>query len=278
MNGSEEVINAEANPSSAANVRNSSESSKGNVGKVSDVESDGNRWDIDGVTKMAINAAKAKYIPNGKSKILRYVNYGVIFNYLVTNNAIDICLSPEHQGKSANKGVHLALAEHLDEVINNSVEAEEHPDYIKNNNGKRDGNKINPDTLMHRFYGAVRIDGKCYRVMTLMREDRRTEKNNGIHTYEVQKIEVLNDESPSTPNGVETPQSNIDGLPLAKLLKGVEKAYEKGKKILSESENLTSEEESDEAWDNGEFDSYHYYVESLKIDGEDYTANWCQEW
>lgn len=34
-------------------------------------------------------------------------------------------------------GVHLALAEHIDDVINESIEVEEHPDYIKDEKGKR---------------------------------------------------------------------------------------------------------------------------------------------
>ena len=52
---------------------------------------------------------------------------------------------------------------------------------------------------MHRFYGAVAIDGKPYRMMTLMREEKCSDcMRNGVHAYEVQKIEVL-DENPNTP-------------------------------------------------------------------------------
>ena len=58
---------------------------------------------------------------------------------------------------------------------------------------------------MHRFYGTVIIDGKPYRVMTLMREEKNPIVGNGIHAYEVQKIEVLDEETPNTPNGVGTP-------------------------------------------------------------------------
>ena len=69
--------------------------------------------------------------------------------------------------------------------------------------------------------------------MALMREDRRFNEDNAVHAYEVQKIEVLNDETPSTPNGVGShPQSKIgSSYPLAKVIKKVEKAYEKGKKF-----------------------------------------------
>lgn len=117
---------------------------------------------------------------------MTYNNYGANFNYTISANAIDICLSPKHQNLSANKGIHLALAEHLDEVINKSVEVEEHPDYIKGKDRKR-GEEVNPNAIMHRFYGVAVIDGTPCRVMTLMREDGRSEEANGVHSYEVQK-------------------------------------------------------------------------------------------
>lgn len=93
---------------------------------------------------------------------------------------------------------------------------------------------------MHRFYGAVVVDGAPYRVMTLMREERNASVGNGIHAYEVQKIEVLDEETPNTPNGVGShPQSEIaSSYPLAKVIKKVEKAHDSGKNLLSESEKV----------------------------------------
>ena len=35
-----------------------------------------------------------------------------------------------------------------------------------------------------------------------MKEENRTNRGNGVHSYDVQKIEVLNEETPSTLNGV----------------------------------------------------------------------------
>ena len=64
-------------------------------------------------------------------------------------------------------------------------------------------------SLMHRFYGTVIIDGKPYRVMTLMREEKNPIVGNGIHAYEVQKIEVL-DETPNTPNGTDGLNSELE--------------------------------------------------------------------
>lgn len=210
-------------------------------------------------TKQAIQKAKEKYAPDGKAKVLHYDNNGTEFDYTISGNAIEICLSPKHQAKSGNKGAHLALAEHLDEVINHSVEVEEHPDYIKGKDGKR-GVEINPDGLMHRFYGIAVIDGVPCRVMTLMREDGRTEMSNGIHSYEVQKIEVLDNELPSTPNGVGKPISELPAYPLAKLLKGVEKSYDKGKKLLEESEKSSAAIREHRVWhgSGAEFEAFDH--------------------
>ena len=124
-------------------------------------------------TRQAIDAAKAKYVPNGKPIVLLYNNYGAEFDYSISGKAIEVSLSPKHQAKSVNKRVHLSLAEHVDEVIENSIEVEEHSDYQKNERGERDTQKVNGSALMHRFYGAIAIDGKPYRVMTLMREEKR---------------------------------------------------------------------------------------------------------
>ncbi|MCI7645366.1 MAG: hypothetical protein MSS47_03540 [Bacteroidales bacterium] len=64
-----------------------------------------------------------------------------------------------------------------------------------------------------------------------MKEENRTNRGNGVHSYDVQKIEVLNDESPSTSNGVGTLNSELEGYPLAKLLNDVVKTMDNGKKI-----------------------------------------------
>ena len=188
-------------------------------------------------TRQAIDAAKAKYAPNGKARTLHYDNFGVTFNYSISGNAVEESLNPKQQAKSVNKGVHLAMAEHLDDVIGQSIEVEEHPDYIKNEHDERDTSLINDKALMHRFYGAVVVDGVPYRVMTLMREERNPIVGNGIHAYEVQKIEVLDEETPNTPNGVGShPQSEIaSSYPLTNVLKNVEKSYDSGKLLLEES-------------------------------------------
>lgn len=208
--------------------------------KVVEVPKHSYKGTIKEATEQAIESAKTKYVPDGEPKIMHYNNYGISFDYVISKRAIQICLSPTHQSKSVNKGSHLALADHLDEIINNSIEVEEHPDYTKDENGVR-GNEINSNTLMHRFYGAVTIDGKQYRVITLMREDSNVNEGNGIHSYEVQTIEVLNNELPSTSNGADSHHQSKTDLTYrtANLLSGIEKSYDKGKKLLEESKSLT---------------------------------------
>ena len=208
-------------------------------------------------TQQAIDAAKAKYVPNGEPRTLHYNNFGAKFDYSISGNAIEIVLSAKHQGKSVNKGVHLALAEHLDRVIGESIEVEEHPDRLKTGDA-RDNGKINPDALMHRFYGVANIDGVDYRVMTLMKEENKAKRVNGIHSYEVQKIEVLDEETPNTSNGVGTLNSELEGYPLAKLIKDVGKTMETDKNLLDESK-LSDEStdlyrevgETDDIWSDG---------------------------
>ena len=206
------------------------------VNVVKDIPRHGYTGSIAEATKQAIQRAKEKFAPEGKAKLLHYDNNGAKFYYTISGNAIEICLSPKHQAKSKNKGLHLALVEHLDEVIDKSIEVEEHPDYIKDKEGKR-GEEINPNAIMHRFYGVAVIDDVPCRVMTLMREEKSSATSNDIHSYEVQKIEVLDNELPSTSNGVGSQNQLKEGssYPLAKLIKNIEKSYDKGKYLLEES-------------------------------------------
>lgn len=194
-------------------------------------------------TEQAKDAAIEKYTEiikdeRGKEKRVAkpqtYDNYGVTFQYGISADAIDEYLNPRQQAKSVNKGVHLALAEHIHEVIGASIEVEEHPDRMKVE-GERSNNQFNPNSLMHRFYGVVLVDGHPYRVMTLMREEKNPAVGNGMHAYEVQKIEVLDEETPNTPNGTDSQNHNGLSYPVAKVIEKVEKTMESGKNLLEES-------------------------------------------
>ena len=224
--------------------------------KVVDVPRHPYTGSIKEASKQAIDAAKAKFVPNGEPKTLHYNNFGAEFDYSISGKALKESLNPKQQERSDSRGVHLAVAEHLDEVIGASIEVEEHPDYLKNEHGERDTRKVNADALMHRFYGAITVEGKSYRVMTLMREDRNA--GNGVHAYEVTKIEVLDGQTTkplsvssrksNTPNDSHGLNSELEAHDLngrsnvsdvfvsgAKLLNNLEKSYDSGKKILDES-------------------------------------------
>lgn len=54
-------------------------------------------------------------------------------------------MNPKAPRKSANIGVHIVVLNHLPEVIANSIEVEEHPDYMKDTNGVRTEERVNPD-------------------------------------------------------------------------------------------------------------------------------------
>lgn len=136
-----------------------------------------------------------------------------------------------HTQNSENIGVHISVMDKLDEVINNSIEIEEHPDVRKKNGERKWENGFNDDVLIHRFAGVVRIDDKTYRVKTTMKEYRNLGIANGHYTYEVTKIEVL-DEKPNTSNG----RPNVSNVFVsgANLLKNVEKSYDASKNLLAE--------------------------------------------
>lgn len=75
--------------------------------------------------------------------------------------------------------MHLSTLTVLPEVIGESIEAEVHSDYHKEEDGKRaPENGHGEDKLIHRFYGAVTIDGEAYRVRTTVVESRISKQQN----------------------------------------------------------------------------------------------------
>ena len=194
----------------------------------------------------AIEDAVAKYtqiIGEGKGQGKRvpipqsYDNFGVSFTYNISAKSIKESVNPEQVKKSleheAPNGVHLAVLNHLDEVIGESIEVEEHPDYKKDENGERKPeNGWNDDVLVHRFVGAITVDGQMYRVKTTMLEYLDKNRENRQYAYDVAKIEVL-DESPNTTNGLNEAANGRSSL--ANILKNVEKSYDSGKLLLEES-------------------------------------------
>ena len=172
----------------------------------------------------------------------------------ISNAAINKYLSQSAVDKSDSKDVHLSVLKVLPDVIRESVDAEQHADYKKGEDGVRSAkNGINPNVTIHRLYGAVRIDGKVYRVKVTLKENTRTKETPKAYSYEATKIELLegsfsqtegshNLEPSNSKSEVSAGQhGNVSGLTstfprysdksitAAKLLNGVEKSYGGGK-------------------------------------------------
>ena len=162
---------------------------------------------------------------------------GVEVPYTISRGAVDKYLSESSIGKSDNLGVHLSVLKALPDVIGNSIEAEVHPDYNKSSDGiRRPENGYNKANLVHRFYGFAAIEGKLYRVKITIIESGTNDIKTKPHSFEVTNIELLPESNSSK---VEPTATDYQGqLPhgTAKLLKGVEKSYDPGKKLLDESE------------------------------------------
>ena len=172
----------------------------------------------------------------------------------ISNAAVDKYLSQSAVDKSESKDVHLAVLKVLPDVIRESVDAEQHADFKKGEDGVRSAeNGINPDVTIHRLYGAVRMDGKVYRVKVTLKENARTKETPKAYSYEATKIELLegslsqtegshNLEPSNSKSEVSAGQhGNVSGLTstfprysdksitAANLLNGVDKSYDGGK-------------------------------------------------
>lgn len=86
----------------------------------------------------------------------------------------------------------MSVLKALPNVIRESIDAEQHPDYKKGEDGNRNaGNGINEHVTIHRLYGAVNIDGKTYMVKVTLKEDRTNNEPQKAYSYEATKIELL---------------------------------------------------------------------------------------
>ena len=146
----------------------------------------------------------------------------------ISNAAINKYLSQSAVDKSDSKDVHLSVLKVLPDVIRESVDAEQHADYKKGEDGVRSAkNGINPNVTIHRLYGAVRMGGRLYRVKVTLKEDIKSERSaKKAYSYEATKIELLAG-TLGKPEG-DAPNTN-NSITAAKLLNGVEKSNGDGK-------------------------------------------------
>ena len=146
----------------------------------------------------------------------------------ISNAAINKYLSQSAVDKSDSKDVHLSVLKVLPEVIRESVDAEQHADFKKGEDGVRSAeNGINPNITIHRLYGAVRMGGRLYRVKVTLKEDKTSKEPKVPHSYEATKIELFAGTLGNSDNSL-SPNTN-NSITAAKLLKGVEKSYGGGK-------------------------------------------------
>ena len=192
------------------------------------------RHDFTGTGNEAIHKARKWAKENLLGEYVAHENTDEEFRYSIDIKAIKKYLSGIGIEASDNLGVHLSVLKVLPDVIENSIEAEIHADYKKVDSRNIDNGIGDENLLIHRFYGGVNIDGKLYRVKTTLKE----KKNDGVkpYTYEVKNIELLGGSSQKGTSPSDAPNNSISA---AKLLNGVEKSYDKGKKLLDESETLT---------------------------------------
>ena len=149
----------------------------------------------------------------------------------ISNAAVDKYLSQSAVDKSESKDVHLAVLKVLPGVIRESVDAEQHADFKKGEDGVRSAeNGINPDVTIHRLYGAVRMDGKVYRVKVTLKEDSaRSRDPKKAYSYEATKIELLAGQHGKDSETERFPRNSNNSITAANLLNGVEKSYGGGK-------------------------------------------------
>ena len=154
-------------------------------------------------------------------------------NIRISNTAIDKFMSEKAVAKSESKDVHMAVLKVLPDIIRESVDAEQHEDRIKDENGIRKAvNTVNPDVMIHRLYGAVDIAGKIYRVKVTLKENVRTKETSKAYSYEATKIELLSGQSGDVT--MTSPRNDNNSILTAKLLKDIEKSYGKGVKLLKD--------------------------------------------
>ena len=146
----------------------------------------------------------------------------------ISNAADDKYLSQSAVDKSESKDVHLAVLKVLPDVIRESVDAEQHADFKKGKDGVRSAeNGVNPNVTIHRLYGAVRMDGKVYRVKVTLKEDKTSKEPKVPHSYEATKIELFAGTLGNSDNSLSSNTNN--SITAANLLKGAEKSYGGGK-------------------------------------------------
>ena len=160
------------------------------------------------------------------------------FEYQISNKAIKKYI--QSSNKSENISIHISTLLVLPSIIEKSIEVEIHADYSKVNGERSINNPIDKTVLIHRFYGAITIYDKIYRVKTTIKEYKDYSIFNKPYSFEVIKIELLNNTLLNSSNfGSQRTNFIYDkgfSIDTANILQNIEKSYDKGKFLLEESE------------------------------------------
>ena len=184
------------------------------------------KHDFTGTGKTALRKAEDWALQNIAKEHIYHEGLDDEFRYLIDKDAIAKFLSQSSTKASDNLGVHLAALKMFPQIIDNSIDVEIHPDYRKVNGVRSAENGVKDEKLLvHRMYGAISIDGKVYRTKTTIHEFR--DKTNEAYDYKITEIELVIS-GPASGNALKSPIS----VSAAKILKGVEKSYDKGVKVL----------------------------------------------
>ena len=156
------------------------------------------------------------------------------FKYLIDENGIGKFLSGSSTKNSDNLGIHLAILKKLPRIIDESILAETHADYRKVDGKRSPENGVDkPTMLVHRLYGAVKMNGELYRVKTTLHE--RYNADDRAYDYMVTSVELVISGSSTSDALTNSTRKSLKDIAVAKLLKGVEKSYDPGKQLLDES-------------------------------------------
>lgn len=179
------------------------------------------------------------YAKTQGDKILGDVNVeGGIVNISITSlqEMADKKSLQKSERNGVGKDIHLAALLSIKDIIGNSIDCEIHPDYLEDEKHVRSPkNGHLTTTMMHVFYGAIKVDGNYYSVRSLVKETKGTVKNKA-YMYALEGIEL--DANPGYVQS-KTPQMQTNSIPLTKLIQGVDKSYDHGKLLLDESPKTT---------------------------------------
>ena len=163
------------------------------------------------------------------------------FSYLLSPGALSgkmtsgpaLRLSRLHGGSQA----HMAAISHINEIIENSIDAEIHPDMEKISGRRQPMRIAGINRMAHRLYGAVSYNGEVYLAKTLIFEYRCDD--NKPYTFEVDSVNVSPLRRIFARIFNAMPRISDNGYISGKdLLHGVKKAYD-NKFLLDESRQVS---------------------------------------